>query len=182
MNSSVGMSGALAATVRGDGTIDVDGLRRAFGRFPSGVVAVCALRDDGVPVGMAASSFTSVSVDPPLVGVCVQRTSTTWPRLRDRARLGLSVLGSAHDLACRQLAAKEGDRFAGLAWHATEDGAILLDGATAWLDCAVHDVLPAGDHEIALLRVERQCTHPHLDPLVFYASGFQGLAGLEPRT
>jgi len=92
------------------------------------------------------------------------------------------VLGSAHDLACRQLAAKEGDRFAGLAWHATEDGAILLDGATAWLDCAVHDVLPAGDHEIALLRVERQCTHPHLDPLVFYASGFQGLAGLEPRT
>lgn len=70
-----------------------DQLRRAFGCFPSGIT-VCALVD-GTPVGMAASSFTSVSLAPPLVSVCIQHTSTTWPVLRNRPRLGLSVLAEA---------------------------------------------------------------------------------------
>ena len=76
-------------------------LRDVYGAFPSGVVGLCALVDD-VPVGMAASSFVAVSLEPPLVAVCVQRTSTTWPRLRDRPFVGVSVLGESHDLAARR--------------------------------------------------------------------------------
>ncbi|ALE73353.1 oxidoreductase [Pseudonocardia sp. EC080610-09] len=162
-----------------DGAVDATGLRRVFGRFPSGVTAVCALDDDGTPVGMAASSFVAVSLDPPLVGLCVQHTSTTWPRLRDRARIGLSVLGDGQDRACRALASKQGDRFAGLDLHPTDDGALLLGGASAWLDCSVERAVPAGDHDLVLLRVHRQCTHPGRGPLVFHESGFHALAQLE---
>jgi flavin reductase (DIM6/NTAB) family NADH-FMN oxidoreductase RutF len=162
-----------------DGTVDTAALRAAFGRFPSGITAVCALGDDATPIGMAASSFVAVSMTPPLVAVCVQHTSTTWPRLRERPRFGLSVLGDGQDLACRRLAAKGGDRFAGLSWHTTDDGALLLHGATAWLDCALERVVPAGDHDLVLFAVERQCTHPAVGPLVFHASGFHGLTELE---
>lgn len=102
-----------------DGPIFITGnqLRRAFGCFPSGVTAVCALVD-GEPVGMAASSFTSVSVSPPLVSVCIQNISSTWPKLRRRPRLGLSVLAEGHDAACARLASKDGDRFADVGWEA----------------------------------------------------------------
>lgn len=169
----------LKSTTSADGTVDTKGLREAFGRFPSGVTAVCSLGESGAPVGIAASSFVGVSLEPPLVGVCVQHTSTTWPLLRDRPRLGLSVLGDSQDRACRQLASKTGDRFAGLDWHATDEGAVLLDGATVWLDCSVEDVLPAGDHELVLFRVEHQCTNLQQGPLVFHASTFHALAGLD---
>jgi Conserved protein/domain typically associated with flavoprotein oxygenases, DIM6/NTAB family len=121
---------------------EVSAVRRVYGAFPSGVIAVCAMRG-GAPVGIAASSFVPVSIEPPLVSVCVQQASTTWPLLADRPRLGLSVLGATHDKACRQIAAKTGDRFAGVAFTATDDGAVLLHDAAAWLDCSIHEIVPA---------------------------------------
>jgi flavin reductase (DIM6/NTAB) family NADH-FMN oxidoreductase RutF len=139
------------------------------------VTAICAL-EDGVPVGMAASSFTSVSITPPLVSLCIQRSSSTWPRLRGLPHLGLSVLAEGQDAACRSLSAKEGDRFAGVAWEAHETGAVFLEGATLWLDCTLHDVLAAGDHVIALLRVLALHAEPETAPLVFHASRFRQLA------
>lgn len=169
----------LIPTTGIDGAVDAAGLRAAFGQFPSGVTAVCSTGDDGTPIGLAASAFVGVSLDPPLVGVCMQYTSSTWPLLRDRPRLGLSVLGDGQDRACRQLASKTGDRFAGLDWEATDHGALLLHGATTWLDCSVDRCVPAGDHELVLFRVHRQCTLDHRGPLVFHASAFHALAGLE---
>ncbi|MDQ0382889.1 flavin reductase family protein [Amycolatopsis thermophila] len=104
-------------------------LRDAYGAFPTGVVAVCAAIK-GIPVGLAMSSFTTVSLAPPLVSVCVQHTSTTWPVLAGRPRLGLSVLGAGQGSLCRRLASKTEDRFAGLGLTVTDD-AVLLDGAAA---------------------------------------------------
>ncbi|MBN9739246.1 MULTISPECIES: flavin reductase family protein [unclassified Pseudonocardia] len=156
-------------------TSDADHLRRTFGCFPSGVAAVCAMIDDE-PVGMAASSFTSVSVAPPLVSVCVQNTSTTWPRLRDRARLGVSVLAEGHDQVCLSLARKTGDRFADVAWEQTRAGGVVVHGATAWLDCSLHSELPAGDHAIALLEIHGAYADPAAAPLVFHGSRFRRLA------
>jgi len=102
--------------------VDDDVLRRAFACFPTGVTAVCALVD-GQAVGMAASSFTSVSLDPPLVSVCVQNSSSTWRKLSPMSRLGVSVLSAGHENASRQLAAKTGDRFSGIDWQASTGGA-----------------------------------------------------------
>jgi flavin reductase (DIM6/NTAB) family NADH-FMN oxidoreductase RutF len=155
-------------------TGDVTELRRVFGCFPSGVAAVCALTDDG-PAGMAASSFTSVSMDPPLVSVCIQHTSTTWPVLRERQRLGVSVLAQDHEDVGKQLASKSGDRFVGVAWEATPDGGVLVGGSTAWLECSLHAEVPAGDHLIALLEIHSMTADPDTAPLVFHASTFRRL-------
>lgn len=147
-------------------------LRDAFSCFPSGVVALCSLID-GVPVGMVASTFACVSLAPALVSVCIQRASNTWARLKHASSIGVSCLSAAQGEACRQLAAKSGDRFAGLDWAATEAGAILLDGATALFDCRVHSEIPAGDHEIILLEISAIRMHPELEPLVFHGSTFR---------
>ncbi|MCI2422627.1 flavin reductase family protein [Saccharopolyspora sp. K220] len=150
-------------------------LKQAYGCFPSGVTAVCAYRDGG-PVGIAASSFTSVSIDPPLVSLCVQRTSTTWPRLSNGPRLGVSMLGETHDAACRQISSRTGDRFASIEWERTAEGAVLLRDAAAWLDCSVDTVVPAGDHELILLRVHALQVRTDVAPLVFHGSRFRQLA------
>lgn len=151
-------------------------LRRAFGCFPSGVTAVCAMVD-GVPVGMAASSFTPVSMRPPLVSICVQNTSTTWPKLRNLSRLGLSVLAEGHAGVCTSLARKVGDRFAEVSWVQKPNGGVFVEGASAWWDCRVHDELSAGDHTIVLLEICGLGADPDTPPLVFHGSRFRRLAG-----
>jgi flavin reductase (DIM6/NTAB) family NADH-FMN oxidoreductase RutF len=149
-------------------------LRRVFGAFPTGVTAVAALVD-GKPVGMSASSFTSVSLEPPLVSVCIAHSSTTWPSLVHAPRLGVSVLSAAQESVARRLASREPGRFDELAWRATADGAVLVDGASAWLDCAIEDQFRAGDHDIVLLRVLELDADHAIAPLVFHASAFRRL-------
>ncbi|WP_328535802.1 flavin reductase family protein [Streptomyces sp. NBC_00344] len=154
--------------------LDPAELRRVFGAFPTGVTAIAALVD-GAPAGLAASSFTSVSLSPPLVSVCIAHDSTTWPLLRDRPRLGVSVLGVHQEDAGRQLAARGGDRFAGLDWRATPEGAVLVGGASAWFDCGVEQHVLAGDHDIVLLRIHELDADHSVGPRIFHAGGFRGL-------
>lgn len=155
--------------------IDPTQLRTAFGCFPSGVTAICGMIG-GRPAGMAANSFCAVSVSPLLVSVCVQNSSTTWPTLRDRPRLGLSVLAENQDLACRDLAARDTDRFAAIHWETTADGAVFVSGATAWLECSIDREVPAGDHTLVLLGIHRLRAHLSAAPLVFHGSEFRRLA------
>ncbi len=154
--------------------LDPAELRRVFGAFPSGVTAVAALID-GSPVGLAASSFTSVSLHPPLVSVCIARDSSTWPVLRRAGRLGISVLSAEQERAGRQLAGLRDTRFLDLDWNATDDGAVLLTGSSAWLDCSVEHEVAAGDHDIILLRVHDLDADHGVHPLVFHASRFRRL-------
>jgi flavin reductase (DIM6/NTAB) family NADH-FMN oxidoreductase RutF len=156
------------------GLHDSSRLRQVFGAFPTGVTAVAALVD-GVPVGIAASSFTSVSLSPPLVSVCVAHTSTTWPTLARASRVGVSVLSSGQESVARRLASKEPDRFAELAWRASDDGAVVIHGASAWFDCTIADRVRAGDHDIVLLQVHDLDVDPDSSPLVFHASAFRRL-------
>lgn len=155
--------------------LDAQTLRQAYGRFPTGVVAIAA-QVDGERLGFAASTFVPVSLDPPLVAFCVQNTSTTWPRLAGAARLGVSVLGSNHSGAARSLGSRTGDRFAGLTTQTTREGAVFIDGATAWLDTCIHETVSAGDHAIVLLRVRGLTVRPQVSPIVFQASTFWELA------
>lgn len=150
-------------------------LRKVFGAYPSGVVALAGLVGDR-PAGLAASSFTSVSLDPPLVSVCIAHTSTTWPKLSPLPRLGLSVLAADQEQAGRQLAGKDPDRFAGLSWRASDDGAVFLDGAGGWLDVSVWKNVPAGDHDLLLLEVHDLDADHDVHPLVFHNSRFHRLA------
>ena len=159
--------------------LDPAALRQAFGVFPSGVVAVAAVIDtgaEGVPVGLAASSFTSVSLDPPLVSFSVAKTSKTWPQLRQAAHLGISVLAEHQDRVCRALAGPVEDRFTDLAISVTDGGAILLDEGLAHFECTIYREVDAGDHLLVLLRLH-SVGHIAGQPLVFHRSAFARLTG-----
>ncbi|NPC97985.1 flavin reductase family protein [Nocardioides sp. zg-DK7169] len=149
-------------------------LREAFGIFPSGVVAVAA-EVDGALVGLAASSFTSVSLEPPLVSFSIANTSKTWPDLRRAAHLGVTVLADHHGAVCRQLAGPVETRFADIVTTVTEDGAATLDEGLVRYDTSVYREVEAGDHTIVLLQVhavEQLGEAGDGSPLVFHRSGF----------
>lgn len=152
-------------------------LRRAFSAFPSGVVAVAA-QVDGVPVGMAASSFTSVSLSPPLVSFSIAKESSTWPALRRAPRLGVSVLADHHDRVCRQLAGPAAERFTGLSLHRTDDAAVIVEDAVVGFETSIYNEIPAGDHTLVLLRLHAVGqSDAEGSPLVFHRSAFGRLAG-----
>ncbi len=145
-----------------------------FGTFPTGVTAVAACVG-GKPLGLAASSFTSVSLDPPIVSVCIAHSSGTWPRLREIPRLGISVLGAHQEDVSRRLATRGGDRFATLPWRVSPGGAVFVRGSSAWLECSVHQEVSVGDHNVVMLRVHELDADPAVAPLVFHGSRYRQL-------
>jgi hypothetical protein len=106
---------------------------------------------------------------------CIGHGSRTWPLLRQAPRIGVSILSAAQERACRQLAARGADRFAELAWRSTDAGAVLLDGASGWLDTSIDQQVRAGDHDIVVLRVHDLDADHDISPLVFHASQFRRL-------
>jgi flavin reductase (DIM6/NTAB) family NADH-FMN oxidoreductase RutF len=151
--------------------LDPTRLRKAFGIFPTGVVAVAA-QVGGRLTGLAASSFTSVSLDPPLVSLSIANESRTWPHLRRAARLGVTVLADHHRVAARQLAGPVEARFDGLEVALSNSGAVTLADGLARFDTSIYREVEAGDHTIVLLRLHAV---EHADdslPLVFHRSGF----------
>jgi len=115
-------------------------------------------------------------MDPAIVSICVQHTSTTWPRLADVGTLGVSVLSSTQEAMCRQIAAKSADRFAGVSWFTRGSGPVFLANSTAWLDCTISTTIPAGDHDVVLLEVNHAAIDDSAQPLIFHASTFRTLA------
>jgi len=154
-------------------------LRRLFGRFPTGVTALCAV-DQGKPVGMTASAFVAISINPQLVSVCIKHGSRTWQQLRTRERVGISFLGNGHAGTARQLAQRSEDRFRGLKYEVMPDGAVFLADAAAWLECSVEQEIAAGDHDIVLFRLHRAAVADEIMPLVFHSSDFHTLAPIGP--
>lgn len=149
-------------------------LREAFSHFPSGVIAIAA-ECDGTRVGLAASTFVPVSLDPPLVAFCIQNTSETWPAMRGVTVLGISLLGESHDTAARTLADKTGDRFAGLETESSAAGAVFVKGTGVWLETEIEEEVPAGDHTIVILRILDVTVHDDVAPIVFHRRGFRRL-------
>ncbi|MET9080872.1 flavin reductase family protein [Streptomyces sp. NPDC004237] len=156
-------------------------LRNAFGKFPTGVVAVCAL-DGEEPVGMAVSAFMPVSLEPPLLSVCIQKSSTTWPQLRRCGAIGVSVLSREQREHAQRLSSKDGDRFAGIGMLALPSGAVVLEDTHAWFVCEVDASHDAGDHDIVVLRILDLYVEDEADdPMVFFGSRFRGIRHLGGR-
>jgi flavin reductase (DIM6/NTAB) family NADH-FMN oxidoreductase RutF len=150
-------------------------LREVFGAFPSGVVAVVA-DIDGVPVGLAASSFTSVSIDPPLVSISIANGSKTWPDLRRADHLGVTVLAGHHAEFARQLAGPVQHRFDDIPLSRSETSAIHVRDGVAHFETTIHSELPAGDHTIVLLQVRSRSVLASAEPLLFHRSGFRQIS------
>jgi flavin reductase (DIM6/NTAB) family NADH-FMN oxidoreductase RutF len=154
--------------------IDPVALRQAFGIFPTGVVAVAA-QVDGELTGLAASSFTSVSLDPPLISFSIANTSKTWPTLRRARHVGVTVLADHHGPAARQLAGPVATRFQGLSVGLSELGAVTLTDGLAQFDTTIYREVEAGDHTIVLLRLHALEHADTSSPLVFHRSSFSSL-------
>jgi flavin reductase (DIM6/NTAB) family NADH-FMN oxidoreductase RutF len=156
-------------------------LRRTFAGFPSGVAAISA-HVDGINEVIVASSFTvGVSLDPPLVLFAVQNSSRSWPRLKAAPMLGVSVLASDQDEACRQLASgPPEERFRGLEFHHASTGAVFLRYAPVWLECTVWQEVLAGDHTLVILEIHGLFRDETVEPLVFHGSTFRRLEPLTP--
>jgi flavin reductase (DIM6/NTAB) family NADH-FMN oxidoreductase RutF len=155
--------------------LDPSALRRVFGAFPTGVVAV-ATRVDGRLTGLAANSFTSVSLEPALVSISIANSSKTWPDLRRASRLGITVLADHHNGLARQLAGPVEHRFDGVEVALSDLGAaIVLDGL-AHLDTSIYREVEAGDHTLVLLEVHAVAQVAATAPLIFHRSTFHRLA------
>ncbi|WP_415977166.1 flavin reductase family protein [Rhodococcus sp. 077-4] len=149
-------------------TIDSVEMRNVLGHFATGVVAITATDTaTGKQTGLAANSFTSVSLDPPLVAFCVAHTSSSWPTIKKSGRFVINILSEAQEYVGRQLAIKGGDKFAGLAWQPSPAGAPVLDDALAWIEAEIEAEHVAGDHVIVVSRVHHIYAADR-DPLLFY--------------
>ncbi|HEU5271960.1 MAG TPA: flavin reductase family protein [Jatrophihabitans sp.] len=149
-----------------------DIFRHVLGHYPTGVAVITAQTPDG-PLGMSMNSFTSLSLQPPLVLFCPAEASLTWPRLRQAGRIAINVLSAGQESVSRSFAARIDDRFAGLAWSAGENGAPLLDDALGWLECTVHAEYPGGDHLVVIAAIDRMGVHRQIaDPLVFFKGAY----------
>jgi flavin reductase (DIM6/NTAB) family NADH-FMN oxidoreductase RutF len=152
-------------------------VREAFAHYPSGVVALIAALD-AETVGLVASSFTvGVAADPPLVSVAVQRTSTSWPRLKSAKRIGVSVFSDGQAGLARQIAdSRLANRFGDVGLVDGGSAARFIVEAAGWFECAIYDEVEAGDHTVALLEVlSARVDHQRL-PLIFHGSAFREMA------
>lgn len=147
-------------------TFTSEHFRHVMGHVPTGVSVIAGTTPTG-PAGFAAGTFMSVSLDPPLVGFLVARTSTSWPKIEPLGQFAVSVLAE-HDIAAsRAFALTGGDKFAGRAWHHSAAGQPVLDDALAWFDCRVHRTVDAGDHLFVLGEVIDLSVRSGGRPLVF---------------
>jgi flavin reductase (DIM6/NTAB) family NADH-FMN oxidoreductase RutF len=153
-------------------SFDGSHFRRVLGNYPTGVVVVTAIADDGEPAGMAVGSFTSVSLDPPMVAFLPDRSSTSFPRIRTADHFCVNVLAADQEGLCRTFATRGADKFATVDWSPGTFGAPRLSGVAAWIDCEFDSVIEAGDHFVVFGRVqELDSPHDRL-PLVFFQGGY----------
>lgn len=157
---------------------DQDEFRKALGQFATGVTIITAM-SGGEPAGVAANSFTSVSLDPPLVLFCVARTSSTWPKIEQARKFAVNILGE-HQESVSRVFAKRGEpekgSLRGQGFTIGETGAPILTGCLAFLECRVAEKLEGGDHSIFLGEVVHQGVEEEMRPLVFFRGGYHNLA------
>jgi 3-hydroxy-9,10-secoandrosta-1,3,5(10)-triene-9,17-dione monooxygenase reductase component len=147
--------------------------RDVLGLFCSGVTVVTSI-SDGEPVGMTCQSFSSVSLEPPLVKFSPAKTSRAWPLMQRAGFFCVNILASDQADLSNGMATKGSDKFNGIGWKPAATGAPLLDGVLGYVDCAVHQVVEAGDHYVVIGAVRElgfgdgSGAAATVDPLLFF--------------
>jgi 3-hydroxy-9,10-secoandrosta-1,3,5(10)-triene-9,17-dione monooxygenase reductase component len=151
--------------------VDAGELRDVLGHFASGVTVITALADDG-PIGFTCQSFSSLSLDPPLVAFAPARTSRTWPRLREIGRFCVNVLAEGQDDVSQNFARSVPDKFAGVPWTPSAHGCPVLADIVAWIDGELWAEYDGGDHTIVVARVLDLGAHAERSPLLFHRGAY----------
>ena len=154
--------------------IDSDTFRAALGRFSTGITIVTARDERGRDHGMTVSAFCSVSLEPPLVLVCIGHDASMHDLMMQVERVGISVVSSTQEALSRRFADPESDRFDGVGYSRGENGVALLDDALVQLECRVEARHEAGDHTVVVCAVERAEAFDGR-PLLYYRGGYAQL-------
>jgi flavin reductase (DIM6/NTAB) family NADH-FMN oxidoreductase RutF len=151
--------------------IDPDTFRSVLGRFASGVTIATARDGAGVDHGMTVSAFCSVSLQPPLVLMCIDHTASMHDLLLTHPPVGISILSSEQETYSRHFADTDTKSFAGIPVIRGETGVVLLEGALAHIECSLIDHSDGGDHTVFIAGVERAVAHQGR-PLLYYRGGY----------
>ncbi len=152
--------------------IEATDYRQVLGHYPTGVCVITARQDDGTQAGMAVSSFTSVSLDPPLVAFFPDKNSSSWPKIEKAGRFCVNILAADQEWICRRFASKAEDKFEGVPHHVSAHHVPVLDGVIATIECEIQSVIEAGDHYIVLGHVLALNADRARPPLLFFQSGY----------
>lgn len=157
-----------------DGMVDATLFRQVLGRYATGITLITAAQKDGdVLCGMVANSFTSVSLNPPLVSFCAGKGSTTWPLIKESGHFAVNILGDRHRDVCQAFVGKTADCSSLLADAPRGvSGSPLLPDALACIDCRIDVVHDAGDHELVIGAVLELAPREDCEPLLFYGGRF----------
>lgn len=148
--------------------------RRLLGHFATGVTVLTTRTADGTPAGMTVNSLASVSLEPPLVSVSIDRTADVHDALIGAPRFVINILEATQEGHSRRFAQSETDRFHGVGWHPSPEGEPIIDGALTHIECGHFAAYPGGDHTILVGRVTGGATRPGA-PLLYYRGGYTGL-------
>ena len=151
--------------------VDTGAMREVLGHFASGVTVVTALTADG-PAGFTCQSFSSLSLDPPLVAFAPARSSQTWPALRAIGRFCVNVLAEGQDAVSQNFARSGVDKFAEVPWSPSAHGSPVLDDVVAWIDGELWAEYDGGDHSIVVARVLDLGADPERRPLLFHRGSY----------
>ena len=158
-------------------TFDSTAFRQALSQLPTGVAVVALAEEDEIHA-MTVGSFTSLSLDPPLVLFCVANSSSTWPRIEAAGTFAINILGEGHEDLSNLFAKKGADRFSATPWHTGVSGAPVLDEAIAYLDCRFEAEYPGGDHKIVVGRVLDLDLREGARPLLFFRGKYTRMGDL----
>jgi flavin reductase (DIM6/NTAB) family NADH-FMN oxidoreductase RutF len=156
-------------------SLDPDSFRSVLGRFASGITVITSVDAEGRDVGMTANAFSSVSLKPPLVQVCVDQAASMFDALFNAERFGVNVLAAEQEALSRRFASVDSShRFEGIGYTRGDSGVVLLDEALAHLECRMTTRVEAGDHVIFIGEVEHASARD-AKPLLYYRGGYAQL-------
>jgi flavin reductase (DIM6/NTAB) family NADH-FMN oxidoreductase RutF len=150
-------------------------LRDALGCFATGVTVVTCVAEDGTPAGLTVNSFTSVSLDPPLLLVCLAKNAASAAPLTAAASFAVNVLQTGQQPASIRFATRDQDRFGTTPWSRGEGGAPILEESLGVFECERYAVYDGGDHHILVGQVVKASFDASLDPLLYFRGRYRRL-------
>ncbi|HVA69450.1 MAG TPA: flavin reductase family protein [Candidatus Binataceae bacterium] len=154
--------------------IDKNELRRVMGHFATGVTVITTVSTDGKLFGLTANAFSSLSLDPPLVVVCVDKKAESWPHFEQSRVFTVNFLSDDQEALSRRFAVSGGPKFEGVAYRLGANGAPILDGTLGFIECKLAAAYPGGDHSIYVGEVQEAQTIEG-KPLLFFRGGYRAL-------
>lgn len=148
--------------------------REALGHHPTGVAVISSIDAEGQPIGLVVGTFNSVSLDPPLVGFFPMVESRSWAAVREAGFFTVNILAHDQEDICRAVTRRQPNKFEGLSWTPSSNGAPVLDDVVLSIDCTLDNVAPAGDHYFVTGLVEDLTVHRPVPPLLFFQGGYGG--------